>query len=217
MKKLKQTFRQFGDDFEKATAKELLHYATLINKLQIKRYFSASYKIVKMGCILIIVSLCLTSCATQKGIPKKELFGLDKNFSESFGNKSVNVVSGGVESKLSTLFKIKSDTLHGTSIKMEVKENGDLKINYTNENGEKDSKIFKGKLRKRDYKLFLVKKRVFILPVIWWINVERIKISLTKDSTLVVKKYSNYSGMILMGAGDSWKEECYFKNIKTKS
>jgi hypothetical protein len=41
MKKLKQTFRQFGDDFEKATAKELLHYAKLINRLQIKRYFSA--------------------------------------------------------------------------------------------------------------------------------------------------------------------------------
>jgi hypothetical protein len=45
MKKLKQTFRQFGDDFEKATAKELLHYAILINKLQIKRCFSKLYKI----------------------------------------------------------------------------------------------------------------------------------------------------------------------------
>jgi hypothetical protein len=217
MKNLKQTFRQLGDDFEKATAKELLHYATLINKLQIKRYFSARIKIVKMGCQLLVVSLSLTSCATQKGIPKKELLGLDKKFSESFGNKLVNAVSGEVESKLSTLLKIKSDTLHDASIKMEVQENGDLKINYTNENGEKDSKIFKGKLRKRDYKLFLIKKRVFILPIIWWTNVERLKISLTKDSTLVVKKYSNYSGMILMGAGNSWKEECYFKNIKTKS
>jgi hypothetical protein len=44
MKNLKQTFRQLGDDFEKATAKELLHYATLINKLQIKRYFPQLYK-----------------------------------------------------------------------------------------------------------------------------------------------------------------------------
>jgi hypothetical protein len=239
MKKLKQTFRQLGDDFEKATAKELLHYATLINKLQIKRYFLANYKIVKMGCILIIVSLCLTSCATQKGIakketankeiPERELLGLNKGFSGSFSNIPFSNNSKCVQNSLLSLLEIKpqqpenelmrlseaNPNLINDSIEMEIQKNGDLKVNYVNENGEKDSNIFKGKKRKKDYKLFLQKERTFVLPILWTTNVERLNISLTKDSTLVVKKYSNHSAMFLFMAGGYGGDfEYCFKNMK---
>jgi hypothetical protein len=237
MKNLKQTFRQLGDDFEKATAKELLHYATLINKLQIKRYFSASYKIVKMGCLLIIVSLCLTSCATQKEIskkeiPERELIGLNKGFSMSFSNIPLVNNSKCIQNSLLSLLEIKqrqpenelmrlnevNPNLINDSIKIVIQENGDLKINYINENGKLDSKSFKGKMRKRDYKLFLQKERIFILPIIWWTNVDRLKISLTKDATLVVKKYANHSGMMLfMAAGYSYDAQYLFKTINTKT
>ncbi len=163
---------------------------------------------------IIITLIVITSCNSVKEIKQKNLSSIDKNFSESFTNLSIKKDSSTRQVTILELLQI-NENQNIDDFKLIIQKNEDLKIEYKNILGVKNSQVFKGKFKKRYYQVFLQRDQIFFPPIYWIKDIERLRFSISKDSMLVINKYSDHSGMILLfGAGSSWKEQYCFKNLK---
>lgn len=163
---------------------------------------------------IIILGLVLTSCKTSKNIRYKNLSSLDRNFSASFENSAIKKDSFKSQTSILQLLKIATtDTI--SDVHLALQNNGELKVDYVNNNGERKSIVLKGKFKKHYYQVFFQRNQIIIPPIYWVTHIERIRLSTSKDNTLVINTYSEHTAMIMMFAGgSSWKAQHRFNKSR---
>lgn len=154
----------------------------------------------------------VVSCSSSKGFMKKDLTSINSSFKADYCavNSSIERTKNTVQ--LLRLFRLSDSSVSSVSLSFD-KEN-DFKISYKNFLGGNSYKTFKGKFKKNYYEIFLEKKRINIPLIYGKTAIDRIRIRVLKDSTLIVENYYNHSGNIfLMAAGSSNKTYAKFNKI----
>ncbi|WP_395059319.1 hypothetical protein [Flavobacterium sp.] len=170
-------------------------------------------KIMKRIFLFITISFLLYSCSTSFKVKKKDLLFIDSNLKESFNNNSYQIDSTKHKSYLLNLFEIRKANIDTVNIKFD--KNGSLILSYKFILGGNESRYIKGRFKKNYYEIYLRKDKINIPLIYSKINIDRIRVYLKKDSTLVVDKYYDNSGNIfLLAAGGSSRRQYFFKKIK---
>jgi len=165
-------------------------------------YFAISltcnFKSTDMKKVAILFVIVLTSCSTNN-FKKKNLLPIDSNLNFVISNESQSI---GDRDFLS-LFGIAQNA---KDVKINFDSSGDFRITYKNPYLKGDQfQAFKGKFKKKFFEIYLEKKRVVAPPIYWVTQINRLRIAIEKDSTLVVERHYDHSGMILfMGAGSTF-------------
>lgn len=153
----------------------------------------------------ILTSLCFVffSCAS-KDFKKKDLLKINKEHHFSIDNNSTDV-NGRTFLGLFELNQIANEVTIGFIDSL------NLKITYVDPNLEGvQQKIFKGKFKNKYFEVYLEKKRIVFPPIYWVVQIERLRLALKTDATIVAERYYDHSGMILFfGAGSSFRS--YYK------
>ncbi len=164
--------------------------------------------------IVLILSVLISSCTSSKDIKTHTLAPLDKRFSHSFTNISIKKESSNNKTSILQLLGIPETAVIDT-VKLEIQENGQLKIEYDNPLEGKKVHFFKGKFKKHYYQVFLQRNQVIVPPIYWVTHIERLRFSISKDNLLVINEYREHSGLILfMGGGSGSKLQYCFKNVE---
>lgn len=162
----------------------------------------------KKSIIIICSCLLLVSCVTNKTVSKRDLVNVNSSLNKAFSNTA----SSHPDVTLTNLFEMNGMTNKQVTVSFD--KEGDIKISYKDMLEGERFKCFKGKFKKRYYEIYLEKKRIPFPPIYWLTQVNRLRISLDKENNLLVDKYFNHSGMILMmSAGTSSKDQFIFKPI----
>jgi hypothetical protein len=165
-------------------------------------------KIIAVYILLILAFLLLTSCKSVYPIKSSELTPLKKDFSNAYKDYNLTIDS---ISLLLKLFDVDAVSPKRT-VNVQMLDENHLRLTYQNNLDVSEAKIFKGKLKKSGFKIFVKKDRWFILPILWKTEVKRLKLNLDKNDDLVINEYCNNSAMFLfMAAGTSWEEQHLFK------
>lgn len=145
----------------------------------------------------------LTSCSSVHSIKRKELINIHKNISGSFMNSN----NSGNKTKLSFFFDLKDrDSITEISTKKNL-----LIVAFIDELGGKHYKTFEGKFRRKYFQFHLIYETSLYPPILLLFQENRVRLSIDKDSNLVINNYHDNSGMVLiMGAGNSWNSEYTF-------
>lgn len=111
-----------------------------------------------------------------------------------------------------SLFNI-SDYADFVSLKFEGSD--EMKLTYKNDSSKQKEFVFKGQKKKRFFEYYFEKKRT-VIPILYSsIDVDRIRIGLSKeDGRLYIEKYIRHMGNLLMlagGSGDDYK--CSFNKL----
>ena len=158
------------------------------------------------------LSSLILSCSSKKGFIKKDLTSINSSFKSDYYavNFSIDSVKNTVQ--LLRLFRLSDSSVSSVSLSFD-KEN-DFKISYKNFLGGNSYRTFKGTFKKNYYEIFLEKKRINIPLIYGKTAIDRIRIRVMKDSTLIVENYYNHSGNIfLIAAGSSNKTYAMFNKI----
>lgn len=162
-----------------------------------------------LGCL----SLLLFSCTSYKAVKDKELQDLNKKLEGKFLSANAAPDSTRFPTNVQSLFGIaNSDSVIG----VKVNDKSELELRYKNHLGGNETRAFKGKFKKKSFKVFLEKKRVTLPPVYWVTNVNRLHLGLDKKGTLIINKHYDHSGMILLLAGGSSFDHQYSFNPSKK-
>lgn len=153
---------------------------------------------------LLVMTLLLSSCATRNVFREKEAVNKELDF--TLDNTSSNT-------DFLLLFGI---TEKAKTVRVRFDASGDCRIEYkSNYLGRDGFRAFSGKFKKNYYEIYLAKKRVFFPPVYCKTDVNRIRLTVRNDSTLVVDQYWNRSGMaLLFAAGGSNRTQYTYKQSK---
>ena len=150
--------------------------------------------------------MLLTSCASRNVFQKKEM-AINKELKLTLDNSATNW-------DFLSLFGIyeKAELVH---VKFDA--SGDFRVEYkSNYLGRNGFKAFKGSFKKNYFEIYLDKKNVFLPPVYCKTNINRIRLTVLNDSTLVVDQYINRSGMVvLFAAGTSHRSQYSYNKSKS--
>lgn len=161
---------------------------------------------------LLTTSFVLFSCSSSKNFKNDELTKINPLFKAAYRPVNTPVDSSKGTVQLLRLFRLSDSNVASVSISFD--KNNDFKIRYTNFLGGTSSSTFKGKFKKNYYEIFLEKNRKSFPLIYSKTAIERIRIGIMKDSTLVVETYYNHSGSVfLMAAGSSNKTYATFNKI----
>lgn len=162
-------------------------------------------------CYLLSV-LALLSCSSKK-IAGRNLKTIGKDFRMEYADGSHSKDTNAWAISLSEIFKL--DNPEKKPITIGFDASGDLKVSCTNALGGENFRAFKGKSTKRGYEIYFEKKRIPFAPVYSVTQIDRVRVRITHDSTLVVDRYYNHTAMIaLMAGGHSSKRQYQFKKIR---
>lgn len=158
-----------------------------------------------LGCL----SFFFLSCTSYKTVKDSDLQVLNKKLEGKFLSEDVVLDSTNFPTHFQGLFGIaNSDSV----IALNVNAKSELEIRYKNRLGGNEVRAFKGKFKKKCFKVFLEKKRVTLPPIYWVTNVNRLKLGLDKKGRLIVDRHYEHSGMILLMAAGSSSEHQYSFN-----
>ncbi|MBF6640553.1 hypothetical protein IVB69_03590 [Flavobacterium sp. J49] len=162
-----------------------------------------------MKTLLACLSLFFISCGSYKTVKNKDLQYLKNNLEGKFIAEDMNLDSTNNNTSIQRLFEIQnSDYMIG----LKVNDSKELEIHYKNALGGNQVKFFKGKFKKKYFKVFIEKKRITFPPIYWVINVNRLKIGLDQKGRLIINKHYDHSGMVLLfAAGSSYDYQYIFK------
>ena len=167
-----------------------------------------------------VLTTLLISCGTGMKIPSEKILNIDSEFRGSFSNISHKVTTkNGIEknSDILTLLNIVNNKSDSISVRFSSKN--ELAVTYNGILG-KSTEYFKGKFSKRGYfEIYLKKKNIQIPPLFPIIysktDINRLRINLTKENTLIIDKYFSRGGNIfLLAAGGSGRFQYYFNRFE---
>lgn len=147
--------------------------------------------------LLLLFSALLFSCSAQDSFQGKDLVEMDKKISGSYQNSSSE---GSINGKLWQFFNLKQNdsVVEINSVKNK------LFVGFIDGSGDKHVITFEGKFRKKFFQFDLDYKTLLVPPLLMSIERRQVRLSIDKDSNLVVNCYQDNSGMILIiGAGNS--------------
>lgn len=157
------------------------------------------------------LSLFLMSCGSQNKVRNSDLIQVDTTLCQTFHNND----SQKKYQTLTSLFGMQFQKDNQAEVRFD--KDGDLKISYKDDKGILRYQCFKGRIKKKYFEIFFEKYRKDIPLIYGKTQIHRIRVKLTKDSTLIVQRYFNRSGHVfLMAAGSSSKEQYQFKPINNK-
>ena len=155
---------------------------------------------------LAVLMVLLASCASRNVFQKKEMT-INNELNLTLDNTAAN-------SDFLSLFGIdeKAEVVH---VKFDA--SGDFRVEYkSNYLGRNGFRAFDGKFKKNYYEIYLNKKNVFLPPVYCNTNIDRVWLTVLNDSTLVVDKYINRSGMVLLfAAGTDYRTQYSYSKSKS--
>ena len=165
-----------------------------------------------MKTLIAYLSLFLISCSTYKTVRNKELQVLNNQLEGKFQSTPILIKSNHFKTNMENLFEItNSDSL----LRLKVNSNNELEIRYKNQLGGKEVQTFKGKFKRKYFKIFLEKDRITFPPFYWVTKVNRLKIGLDKKGQLVINQHFDHSAMIMLfAAGSSSNNQYVFKQSK---
>ena len=151
-----------------------------------------------MKTVSILFCVMFFSCAS-KDFRKKDLLEMDQKLNLVIDNQSTNIEG----KEFLKLFGINHSA---TEVTMKFDVSGELRISYKDPQlKDLQQKVFKGKFKKKYFEIYFEKKRVVFPPIYWVVQIDRLRLAVGKDATLIAQKYYDHSGMILlMGAGSSY-------------
>ena len=162
--------------------------------------------------LILTTSFVLWSCSTSKNFKNNDLNSLNSSFKADYRADDAPNDSTKSTVKLLRLFRLSDSSVSSVSISFD--KDNDFKIRYKNFLGGNSYKTFKGKFKKNYYEIYLEKNRKCIPLIYSKTAIDRIRIRITKDSTLLVENYYNHSGsFFLMAAGSSNKTYAKFNKI----
>lgn len=155
---------------------------------------------------LAVLMILITSCASRNVFQKKEMAISDK--------LHLKLDTGDANSDFLSLFGIYEKA---EEVYVKFDASGDFRVEYkSNYLGRNGFRAFSGKFKKNYYEIYLSKENVFLPPVYCRTNIDRIRLTVLNDSTLVVDKYINRSGMVLLFAAGS-DHRAQYSYTKSKS
>jgi hypothetical protein len=162
---------------------------------------------------MLIASFVVFSCGISKNFKNDDLTTINPSFKADYWAYSSPIDSCKNTDQILRMFRLNDPNVDNVSISFDM--NNDFRMKYKNFLGGNSYKTFKGKFKKNYYEIYLEKNRKSIPLIYNKTTIERIRIRIMKDSTLIVEKYYNHSGYILlMAAGNSSKTYFKFKKIK---
>jgi hypothetical protein len=163
--------------------------------------------------ILLPIAILFISCGTGLKVRKENLKTLDKDFSGTY--RVMADKSSGKHKPLRPafdLFKIPNTDADFFTIAIE-EESGELLLKYTDKSGRKNMQRFAGRLDKnmRYYEVYLNRKNIQFPPVYAVRNIDRLRIGLLADGSLIIDNKYAHDGMILLfAAGSSGRTKYFF-------
>lgn len=158
----------------------------------------------------------MMSCSPAQSVSRSNLDVPTRQLNATYENVSHSKDSMQDAVKLTTLFGL-DPNIDADSVNVYF-DNGKLRLAFKDQFGRKTSMSFQGKFRRKDYQYFLQRKNIVFPPIYWMTNVDRVRVSVAKDSTLIVEDFSDHSGMVLLfGAGYSARIQYKFKYVKPNS
>jgi len=162
--------------------------------------------------LLLTASFVLFSCSATKNFKNDDLAIIKPSFKAAYS--AVNTPTDSTKSTVQLLRLFRLHDSNVTSVSISFDKNNDFKIRYTNFLGGASSSTFKGKFKRNYYEIFLEKSRKSIPLLYSKTAIDRIRIRIMKDSSMVVETYYNHSGSVfLMAAGSSNKTYATFNKI----
>ncbi len=156
--------------------------------------------------MILLLAIGFSSCASKK-LPIA-------NFSNLTIPASFNGTYLNEDGKLSALLNIRDSSPN--FITLEYNGGDSLKLSYDTESGTQ-TKYFKGKLKKNFFEIYFTNKRIFI-PILYTVfDVDRIRIGSSSDSDLLIYKWDEGWGMILIFAAGDLSDEKEYSFSKVSS
>jgi hypothetical protein len=144
--------------------------------------------------LILTTSFVLFSCSTSKNFKNNNLTTINSSFKADYCAVNSPMDSAKSKVQLLRLFRLSDSNVASVSISFD--KNKDFKIRYKNFLGGKSSNTLKGKFKRNYYEIFLEKNRKSIPLIYSKAAIDRIRIRIMKDSTLVVENYYNHSGSV---------------------
>lgn len=169
-------------------------------------------KLLKITVVIILVA-SVTSCAPLNPVARKDRSAPGRNSELAY--QPYSHLSRKSPDELLRLLKI--DSVRTDSVAIRFSEN-EMKVTFRDSRRKTpETHTFKGKMRKHDFQVFHNRKNIVFPPVYWLTNIDRLRFSISPDSSLVVTEYHNHSGMILlMSGGTSWENQHVYSKIKRR-
>lgn len=158
------------------------------------------------------------SCGTGLKISKEKLLIINSNFKETFINAShkTTTIKTGIKRDSDILTLLNLENKKSDVVTISFSSKNELIIQYKDTLGSK-TEYLQGKFSNRGYyEIYLRKKNIQIPPLIPLlyskIDIDRIRISLTKENDLIIDNYFSRGGNIfLLSGGGSTRHQYYFK------
>lgn len=155
--------------------------------------------------LLLVLPVLLFSCSAEDSFRSTDLVEIKKGAFGSFRNTTITEYNRQV--KLSSFFNLnQSDSI----VEINSQKNK-LIVGYIDFLGAKHYQAYEGKSRSKFFQFYLRYDTVLVPPLFIRIEKEQIRLSIDKDSNLVVNRYQDNSGMLFFfGAGHSGNSKYVF-------
>ncbi len=172
----------------------------------------------KLNFLFILV--ILTSCGSGIKINKKDFSPIDKNFNNSFENKShltKGLINYNENKTILEYFEINKKNID--SVYFYFNRNNDLILTFR-DSLKTFKEIFSGKFKNKGYyEIFIRNYKKEIPPFVPFIygtrDIKRLRIGFTKDNELVIdNKWARDRNIFILSGGGSGRYRSYFKLIK---
>jgi len=160
--------------------------------------------------VTFLIIPLLASCAanpenTRRSVPNPQM-------AMTFENSSIKKDSASTVETLTSLFKLGDSAVEKVTVHFD--DRGQLHLDFEDTYGRRSNYGFGGKFRKKHYEYSIRNSHKGIPPFYWITDVERLRVWVEPDGTLIVERYFNRSGMILLMAGGASDKKCYrFKSV----
>ncbi|MEP0262803.1 hypothetical protein [Dokdonia sp.] len=189
-----------------------------MKKIILKTTYGAQWKVY----ILVLVTVCLTSCASRKR--QEDTVKVEVGFNATVVNEPYETKNSDLSTfnRYNLLHMLNIYDKDIDTIMMNFKNKNELIITYVEEIGsihKTESAIFKGKFKKDgSFQIFLEKRRLQVPPVIPvlynQVHIDKVMMSMTKDGNLLLENYYKREGSVLIiGGGNTFKYSQKFKII----
>ena len=160
--------------------------------------------------------LVFTSCFSTRSFRNTSEFVTIHNIKDLKGhflNRCITEIESGIINPrtrdILSIFDIRENAHFFTIV---AKSPTEIKLIYYNDSGERQEKVFEGRMRRNFFEIYLRRRRLILPPIITIVNTHRIRVAKTADNRLIVKGFfESYSQLLfLMGGGGVWEPVARF-------
>jgi len=154
---------------------------------------------------ILILMLTFTSCGTTRSFRNTSEFApihSIKDLEGHFLNRCItDVESGNIHPRslgILSSFRIWERANFFTIV---AKSPTEIKLIYYNDSGERQERVFEGRMRENFFEICLYRRRLILPPIITVISTHRVRIAKTADNRLIVKTFDENFGFFLLLSG----------------